>query len=208
MILGIAAIVLLSWYVYQTQWSGSSPTIAAAVDKQLDSNDTVDQIVDDKSANGGKLVFYIRRINHNGIVLDTRFFKKTLRGWEATRYSGGMSGGNIAYHPDEQLILDMPLSHMYLPKRKRIALNPTILGTVIDPTVSKIMIKSGETGEAQQAKLVKVQGKLKMYYAILTNNLRGQFDVLAYDAKGDLVKKQSFDSIMQSSGSGTTKKAS
>ena len=170
---------------------GSSNTVVGAINNGLNgvSFGPVNYLIKELPINGGKIVFYIRNINDNQIVLDIRYVKKTLDGWKVTSYGGEMGGSSISYHPSERAINGMPILQMYLPKSNGVNLNPMIVGTIADPNTSEIVIKN-KSGLERQANMIKVNDAFKIFYQFVNGKVGNPYNIIAYNSEGTVIKEK------------------
>lgn len=179
---------------------GSSNTVVGAINNGLNgvSFGPVNYLIKELPINGGKIVFYIRNINDNQIVLDIRYVKKTLDGWKVTSYGGEMGGSSISYRPSERAINGMPILQMYLPKSNGVNLNPMIVGTIADPNTSEIVIKN-KSGLERQANMIKVNDAFKIFYQFVNGKVGNPYNIIAYNSEGTVIKEKNLNFIAQSS---------
>lgn len=202
----LIALILLGLVGFEyTNLKDSSPTVAGAINKGLNGSSfgPVNYIIKELPVNGGEIVFYTRTINDSQIVFSTIFVKKKLNGWKATFYRGGMGGSSISDHPSAQAIQDMPILQMYLSKWKGVNVKPMIVGTIADPSISRIVIKNS-SGLQRQATIISINDTFKIFYQFVSGKSGAPYQIIAYNSKGTVLKKVNVDQTSQSSSSSGT----
>ncbi len=178
---------------------GSSKTVVGAINKGMNGVSLGPvNIVKEVPVNGGEVVFYIRDLADNGIALDMRFVKKTFDGWKVTNYGGEMGGSSIAYHPSEQAIKAMPILQMYLPKTNGVNLNPMIVGTIADPSISEIVIRN-KSGLKRKANIIKVNDAFRIFYNFVSENAGNPYNLIVHNSDGIVTKSINMDITARSS---------
>lgn len=206
-ILAILVVVMLMLGKHYLQEDDSSPTIVEAIEKARDDN-YVSYIIREVAFKDGVVVFFIRKTQDNSIQIVSEYVKKTGKGWK-WGVGGGHSGSNLRLNSTDAEAHKQSFTYQYFPITEGTEFGkspfPMIFGVVLNPDISRMVVKDSNRGLERQAEIVEVNKNFKLYYVFLDQIQGLKFDITGYNGEGLPIDTQSIDEGANSSfGSGKT----
>jgi hypothetical protein len=174
-----------------------SKTVVEAIEKQRGLG-SVDYIMQQHPVSQGEVIFYLSNINDDQIVVSTEYVRKTWRGWKWI-YGGGHSGSNI------QLNSKLPsrngFSYQYIRSTEGTEIGsspfPMIYGVILDPDITRIVVKDYMSGLDRQAKIIEIKDRFKLYYSFLDEPQGKKFEIIGYSQEGTKIETGLFGAYPQ-----------
>ncbi|GAB6931098.1 hypothetical protein JCM10914A_50810 [Paenibacillus sp. JCM 10914] len=156
----------------------------------------VDYIIHQQPADEGEIIFFLRNIKDDNVVVNAEYVQKTRRGW-IWGFGGGFTSSDPRInlpHADAQY---STFSMMYLPSTKGsdmfVSPFPMVWGTSSEPGVSRVVVKDYNTGLEKQATTVKVSDLFTLFYVLIEEDQGLKFDIIAYDGNGKELAREIID---------------
>jgi hypothetical protein len=68
-----------------------------------------------------------------------------------------------------------------------------ICGVIVNPNISRIVVRDYQTGLEKQASIIEVSEKFKLYYVFLDESQGLKFDIIAYDQNSNVIKQETIN---------------
>jgi hypothetical protein len=131
-----------------------------------------------------------------GILIASEYVKKTRSGWKWVT-GGGHSGSNLRLDLTDAEASKQSLTNVYFPSTDGTGFGkspfPMIFGVVLNPEISRMVIKDSNQRLERQAEIVEVNKNFKLYYVFLDPNQGKKFDITGYNESGTVVKAEAID---------------
>jgi hypothetical protein len=199
----LIAICVVSYLIYILKYEKDySPTAIEAINK-VRGDSAVNYLIHEHPVEDGKVIFYLRNINDNQIVVSHEYIRKSYRGWKWI-FGGGHSGSGVSLiNPSE--VLGDPITYFYsndlIEKEVGETPFPLIHGIILNPEISRVVVKDSHSGLERQATIINVRDKFNLYYVFLDSNQGEKFDIKLFDREGHELAVKTIDENPQISSS-------
>ncbi|WP_144027452.1 hypothetical protein [Paenibacillus selenitireducens] len=167
-----------------TYWIGLnsnySQTPMEAIEKARGDN-FLEHIVQQQPVSDGEVVFYLRPINNDQVVVSADYVRKTWRGWKWVT-GGGHSGSGISLvKPD--MSLGEPLSYQLIITRAEADFR-VLFGVILDPDITRVVVKGDRSRIQTPVNMIELRDHLRFYDVVLPYNLEESIELEAFDSQG------------------------
>ncbi|OPA75282.1 hypothetical protein BVG16_22050 [Paenibacillus selenitireducens] len=169
---------------FMTYWIGLnsnySQTPMEAIEKARGDN-FLEHIVQQQPVSDGEVVFYLRPINNDQVVVSADYVRKTWRGWKWVT-GGGHSGSGISLvKPD--MSLGEPLSYQLIITRAEADFR-VLFGVILDPDITRVVVKGDRSRIQTPVNMIELRDHLRFYDVVLPYNLEESIELEAFDSQG------------------------
>ncbi|QGQ99495.1 hypothetical protein EHS13_33870 [Paenibacillus psychroresistens] len=162
-----------------------------AIDEIERKRGSIGELLEEREVRDGEVVFYMRQEGERAPVLSADYVNKSFLGWKWAVGGGhslpAASGNETAW------------SFQYMDATKGSFFNhspfPLVFGTVNNPAITAVTIKSVKTGQETIADLITSKSNITLWYAFIEEEQGKAFDLTGLAKSGETVsKKHIFDS--------------
>lgn len=171
---------------------GSSDTVVEAIEKARDVG-YVNYIIHEHPVQDGVVVFFLRNMNDGQISVNSEYVRRTRQGW-IWGYGGGFSGSNVRLDLTEEEARKESFQSAFFHSTEGTEFDspfPMIYGVILNPDITRIVIKDYVKKLERQANIVEVNRNFKLFYLLLEQG--GKFDITAYEEDGKVIKVELID---------------
>jgi hypothetical protein len=164
----------------------SKASSGTAVDEIVRKRGAIGELLEEREVRDGEVVFYLRQDGDRAPVLSADYVNKSFLGWKWTVGGGhslpAASGNETAW------------SYQYVDAMKDSFFNhspfPLVFGTVNNPAITAVTIKSMITGKETKAEVISSQSKVKLWYAFIAEEEGKSFELTGYSSSGEIVSEK------------------
>jgi hypothetical protein len=193
-------------YLYLRE-DDSSKSIVEAIEKARGDN-YVNYIIHQQPVNNGMMVFFLRNFNDGQIQVSSGFVKKTRQGWKWS-YGGSFGATNVRLDLSPEEAKGESFYSSYFPSTTGTEYDspfPMIYGVILNPDISRIVVRDYITGLERQTDVVEINKHFKLFYVLIDDAQGKNFDIIAYDHDGGILRTETIDQgLQEQSGTSTVK---
>jgi hypothetical protein len=182
-------VIVIGLGVYQFLKKDSTGTALEEIER---SRGTISELLEEKEVRNGEVVFYIRQDGSREPVLSADYVKKTFLGWKWT--SGGGHSLPLASRTDTSPKTDTVWSYQYIAATKGTLWSdspfPLLFGTFNNPQVTKVTVKSIQTGQETEAKIIPSKGIVKLWYVFIPQDQGSSYELTGLSNTGEMLSKK------------------
>jgi len=193
---GISSYLLFN---YITDYSyGNTPI--ESINKARGKN-FVDYVIHEQSVLDGEIIFFLRKINDDQIVVSYEYVRKTWRGWKWI-YGGGHSGSGMSLiEPSE--VLGEPITYHFSNDQSHTEIGktpfPMLHGIILNHDIKRVVVKDYKSGLERQAQIINIRDNFNLYFLFIDSNQGKKFDIITYNISGQKIYTKTIDEGLSSS---------
>jgi hypothetical protein len=182
-------IIVIGLGVYQFLKKDSTGTALEEIER---SRGAISELLEEKEVRNGEVVFYLRQNGSRDPVLSADYVKKTFLGWKWASGSGHTLPASSEINASPKT--DTIWSYQYITATKGTLWSdspfPLLFGTINNPLITKVIVKSLQTGQETEAKIIPSKGIIKLWYVFIPQDQGSSYELTGLSNTGEMLSKK------------------